>query len=88
MVLLAVVKMRWYEAMVNESDCYLVSRSASGLVNYSQGSGAQAIKEIFAKAKAVEADRGVIVLIDELESLSPVTTDKDVKLAHKYSGQD
>ncbi len=76
------------EAMVNESDCHLFNIAASKLVNKYQGSGAEAIREIFAEAKAVEANKGVIILIDELQSLSPTTTDKDAKLLYKHEGQD
>ncbi len=75
-------------AIENESNCRLFRVSASGLVNKYQGSGAQAIREIFAKAKAVKANKGVIILIGNLESLSPGTTDENVKLAYKDEGQD
>ncbi len=75
-------------AIVNESNCLLFREAACGLVYKYQGSGAQAIRKIFAKAKAVKADKGVVILIDCLEALSPRTTDKNVKLASKYSGQD
>ncbi len=76
------------KAMANESNCRFFKISAAKLVNKYQGSGAGAIQEIFAEAKAVEASKGVIVFIDELESLAPKTTDKNIRLAHKYSGQD
>ena len=76
------------KAMANESNSCFFKISASKLVSKYQGSGAEAIREIFAKAKAVEAGKGVIVFVDELESLSPRTTDKDIKLAHRYAGQD
>ncbi len=76
------------KAMANESNCRFFKISAAKLVNKYQGSGAGAIQEIFAEAKAIEADKGVIVFIDELESLSPKTTDENIKFASKYSGQD
>jgi len=78
------------EAIANESDCYIFRIKASGLVDPYQGSGAKKIHSIFseAKKKLVETGKGVIVLIDELQTLAPVTTDKNVGPAHKHSGQD
>ncbi len=76
------------QAMVHESDCRIFSTTASELVTTYQGSGAMAIKSLFEQAKAVDSSKGVIVLIDELQSITPVTTDKQVRAAHTHSGQD
>ncbi len=75
-------------AIVNESGCRIFSTTASELVNKYQGSGAGGIKEIFDQARAVEPTKGVIILIDELQSAAPLTTNKNVPLAHTRSGQD
>ncbi len=76
------------KAMANESNCQLFQINGSEVVNGYKGSGAGSIKEVFAKAKAVEADKGVIVFVDELERLSPRTTDKNVQFAFQYEGQE
>jgi len=76
------------EAMVHESGCHIFGATASELVSRYQGSGSEAIKSIFAQARAVEPGRGVIVLIDELQSVTPVISDKNAPVAHTYSGQD
>jgi SpoVK/Ycf46/Vps4 family AAA+-type ATPase len=76
------------KAMVNESGCQIFSITASELVNKYQGSGAGGIKKIFDQARSIEPNKGVIVLIDELQSVAPVTTDKNVPIAHTRSGQD
>ena len=54
----------------------LKEMDGSGLVSKYQGSGAGTIKSIFDQARAVESGKGVIVLVDELQSLTPVTRDK------------
>ncbi len=65
-------------AIVNESGCHIFTTDGSGLVGKYQGSGAEAIKSIFNQARAVEPGKGVIVLVDELQGIAPVTSDKNV----------
>ncbi|MGB8367604.1 MAG: ATP-binding protein [Candidatus Babeliales bacterium] len=76
------------EAMANESNCKFFTISASEIVNGYKGSGSASIQEIFSKAKAVNSDKGVIVFIDELERLSPRTTDEKVQFSSPYEGQE
>ncbi len=75
-------------ALVNESGCLIFSIGATELVGKFQGSGAAAIASIFNQAKTADFSKGVIVLVDELQSLTPLTNDKKVQVAHTRSGQD
>ncbi len=76
------------EAIIHESGCRIFTMDGSGLVSKYQGSGAGTIKLIFDQARAVEPGKGVIVLIDELQNVTPMTRDKNVQVAHTRSGQD
>ncbi len=76
------------KAIVNESGCRIFIAKASSVVSGHQGSGAEAIESIFDQARAVERGKGVIVLVDELQSLTPVTSDKNVPPAYNNSGLD
>jgi len=75
-------------ALVNESGCHIFSIGATEFVNKYQGSGAGTVASIFNQAKTIDPNKGVIVLIDELQSLTPLTRDKEVQIAHTRSGQD
>jgi AAA+ superfamily predicted ATPase len=74
------------KAIVNESECLIFTRDGSQLVSGLQGSGAQAIASIFNKARKVDPSKGVVVLIDELQGITPVTSDKNIKPAFKNDG--
>jgi len=81
-------KTEMVKALANESGCKFFKIPASQLVNKYQGSGATAITDIFAQAKAVKPNKGVIIFIDELESIAPKTTDDGIQFSSKYQGQD
>jgi len=76
------------KAIVNESGCSIFHATASELVNYYQGSGAGSIKELFNQARAVDPSKGVIVVVDELQSVTPLSRNKEVRPAFKHSGLD
>ena len=57
--------------MEHKSGCRTFRVTASELVGRYQGSGAEAIRSIFDRAKRVKANKGVMIVIDKLESLSP-----------------
>jgi len=76
------------EAMKNESDCEIIRVKASELVERYQGTGSSAIKEVFNKAKMIQSNKGVIVFIDELQALAPVTNNANPDYGHKYEGKD
>jgi len=76
------------EALVNESGCLIFSIGATELVTNIQGSGSSSTKEIFVRARRANPNRGVIILINELQSITPVTTDQSTPLAHTRSGQE
>ncbi|HEB41603.1 MAG TPA: AAA family ATPase, partial [Candidatus Dependentiae bacterium] len=64
-------KNKMIAAMEHESGCRTFRVTASELVGRYQGSGAEAIRSIFDRAKRVKANKGVMIVIDKLESLSP-----------------
>ena len=70
-------KKEMIEAMASASDSHVLRVKASELVSRYQGSGARAIKAIFDQAKILKANKGVLILIDKLQSLSPETTKND-----------
>lgn len=78
------------EAMVNESGCHIIRKEAQHLVGSLLGSGSERTHLLFSKAreKATETGRSVIILIDELQELAPGTTDKNVGLSYRHSGQE
>ena len=65
------------EAMVHESDCHTLKIDCSELVKHCQEVAVETIKTIFSEAKAIDGGKGVIVLIDEIQSLAPIITDED-----------
>lgn len=63
------------EALEGSSDCHILKVKASELVNHYQGSGAHAIKTLFDRAKILKTNKGVIILVERLQNLSPNTTE-------------
>ncbi len=76
------------EAIVNESGCLIVTIATTELVTNAQGSGAKTIKEIFDRARTANPNKGIIILINELQNIAPTTNDKSTPIAHTRSGQE
>ena len=81
-------KTEMVKAIANESNCHLFKIAGSEVVDGYKGSGAASIQNIFAKAKAVDINKGAIVFIDELERLAPRTTAQNTPFAYQYEGQE